>query len=297
MTPQGITRAIGRGLLIAPLTIFFVTFLVAPLTLTLSAAFQRIDTATYEVTDHATLHQFFRFLGDEYYLGVMWATFRITALTTLFCVLLGYPYALAMWRARPAERQVLRLIALSPLLISFVIMNLGWLIILAPGGVINATLQSLGLIGQPLPLLYSSGAVIVGLVHVHLPFMILSIENALEGIRPELLRAGASLGSDPWRLFRHVIWPLSISGVVTGSTIVFATTASSFVTPVLLGGARVKTMASVAYQQILVTLDLPFGSAVALLLVLLTALVTLSVGAAAMRLIPHLRLIQQSRRG
>lgn len=280
--------AVGHRLLLVLLAAFFLTLLVIPLSLLLSSAFQRVDLSTFQTTDRFTLHQFVRFFSDEYYLELLVRTVRIAGQTTVLCLLIGYPVALHMWQASPRERQILRLIVLSPLLISFVILNFGWLIILAPQGLINNLLLATGLSRTRLSLLYSEGAVVVGLVHIHLPFMILSIENALETLSTDVVKAGRSLGADRWRLMRHVIWPLSIGGVVSGSVIVFATTASSFVTPVLLGGAWVKTLASVAYQQIVVNLDVPFGSAIAIILLMLTAIVTFVLVRMADRLQPHL---------
>ena len=278
----------GRVALYAPLTLFFLGLVVFPLGLMLSSAFQRVDTMTYEVTDHLTLYQFVRFFTDKFYLGILVETFDISLRTTALAVLIGYPYALYMWRASRMERQVLRLIALSPLLISLVIMNFGWLIVLAPTGIVNRLLMATGITSAALPLLYTKGAVILGLAHVHLPFVILSVENALETIRPELLSAGSSLGAGPWRLFRHVVLPLSVQGAVTGAVIVFALTSSAFVTPALLGGSWVKTLASVAYSQIMVTLDTPFGSAMALILLVFTGLMTVGLTRVAILFQPHL---------
>jgi putative spermidine/putrescine transport system permease protein len=278
----------GRLALVAPLIVIFFTILIFPLGLMLSSAFQRISLSTYQVTDRFTLYQFVKFFGDSYYLELLWQTLNIAGLTTLFCLLIGYPFALHMWRAGRRERQVLRLIVLSPLLISFVVLNFGWLIILAPQGVVNSVVTGLGLSNQPLTLLYTKGAVIAGLVHVHLPFMILSIENGLETIRPDLVRAASSLGATRSRQFLHIILPLSAAGVVSGCLITFATTASAFVTPVLLGGAWVKTLASVAYQQIMVNLDIPFGSAIAIILLLLTGLLTFALVRLTTWLQPHL---------
>jgi len=277
-----------RAALVAPLLLIFATILIFPLALMLSSAFQRISLSTYQVTETFTLYQFVKFFGDGYYLGLLWQTLNIAGLTTVSCLLIGYPFALHMWRAKPGERQALRLIVLSPLLISFVVLNFGWLIILAPQGLINSLVLSLGLSKEPLSLLYTKGAVIVGLVHVHLPFMILSIENALETIRPEVVRAAASLGASPAHQYFRVILPLSVSGVVSGCLIVFATTASAFVTPVLLGGPWVKTLASVAYQQIMVNLDIPFGSALSIILLLLTGTLTFALARLTAWLQPHL---------
>ena len=279
---------LGRFVMMAPLVVVFFAILIMPLGLMLSSAFQRISLSTYQVIEPLTLYQFIKFFGDGYYLELLWQTLNIAGQTTFFCLLIGYPFALHMWRSSPRERQILRLVVLSPLLISFVVLNFGWLIILTPQGVANSLIQGLGLSSQPLSLLYTKGAVITGLVHVHLPFMILSIENGLETIRPDVVRAASSLGASPARQFLHVILPLSAGGVVSGCLIVFATTSSAFVTPVLLGGAWVKTMASVAYQQIMINLDIPFGSAISIILLLLTGALTFLLVKLTAWLQPHL---------
>lgn len=285
--PQ-IRRSYGSTILIALLVAFFFFALILPLGLALSSAFQRIDMLTFQVSDRLTLYQFWRFFGDTYYLGIMWRTLVISANTTLCCLLLGYPIAFHMWRSSVRERQILRLVVLSPLLISFVVLNFGWLIILAPQGLINGLLMRIGISSAPLPLLYTEGAVILGLVHVHLPFMVLAIENSLDTVRPDVIRSAASLGANPREQFIRVILPLSVSGIVSGSLIVFATTASSFVTPVLLGGAWVKTLASVAYRQIVVNLDFAFGSAIAIILLVMTATLTFILTRLAIYFQPHL---------
>jgi ABC-type spermidine/putrescine transport system permease subunit I len=122
-------------------------------------------------------------------------------------------------------------------------------------------------------MLFTRGAVVAGLVHINLPFMVIAIENTLRSIAPDVIRSAQSLGSNRPRLFLHVILPLSISGVVSGCVIAFALSASAFVTPLLLGGTWVKTMAALAYEQALVNLDIPFAGAVSLILLVGTVIV------------------------
>ncbi|MBJ3775649.1 ABC transporter permease [Acuticoccus mangrovi] len=275
------------AILFVSLAAFFFVVLVIPFGLLLSTAFRQMDLMTYQFQDGYSFHQFLRFFSDAYYLRILFDTVVLALETTFVTLVLAYPLALYMSRAGVRERQILRLLSVSPILISIVVMNFGWVIVMAPQGLVNNTLMGLGLIDEPLPLLYSHVVVVLGLVHVHLPFMILAIDNGLGSIQPEVLKAAESLGASRWKTLRNVIWPLSINGVVSGSIVVFALTASSFVTPMLLGGAWTKTLATVAYQQILFTLDSPFGAAICLILLSVTATFSIGLTRLAIRLQPH----------
>jgi len=142
---------------------------------------------------------------------------------------------------RPRERAILMLLIISPLVVSIVIRNLGWLIILGRRGLLDALAGLLGL--GSADLLRTETAVVIGLAHIFYPFMVLSIYGSLQNIDPAVLRAAANLGAGPWRAFSAVTLPLSMPGLIAGSLIVFALSVSSFVTPALLGGARVKVAA------------------------------------------------------
>ena len=174
-------------------------------------------------------------------------------------------------RIRRRRRAYLTLVILAPLLISVVVRSFGWLVILGPNGLVNSALRGLGLIDEPLRLLYTETAIALGLVHVFLSFMVLSVAAALGRIDPAVLRAAASLGAGPIRTFLRVVLPLSLPGVAAGSVIVFTLSASAFITPALLGGPRVKVMSYLAYQQTMLLSDWPYGAAIALVLLAMTS--------------------------
>ncbi len=277
----------------APVCAVFLLFFVLPVALMLSASFERIDTLTLEVVERFTFAQYFKFLTDSFYLRILLNTLWISAGTTLVSLLVGYPVALHMSRLEGLSRQIILIIVLSPLLISHAVLNFGWLIVLNSNGLVNSTLRSAGLIQTPLPLLHTALAVILGLVHSHLPFIVLPIENALRSVRPEVSRAAVSLGANSFRLFRYVTLPLSIKGIVTGSVIVFSLSASSFVIPVVLGGVRVRTMASVAFEEVMLNLNAPFAAAVSLLLLAMTTIAVAALGWIGRKLQPP-ALVQQA---
>ncbi|MDP9336892.1 MAG: ABC transporter permease [Actinomycetota bacterium] len=180
--------------------------------------------------------------------------------------------------ARGAERAYLLLLVLSPLLVSLVIRNFGWVIVLGPNGLLNSLLLGIGLVREPLRLLYTQTAVIIGLVHLWLPFTVLAILTALYNIPDELQRAAKSLGASPIRTFVAVTLPLSIPGIFAGSLIVFSLTVGTFVTPVILGGGRITMMAEAAYDQTFTLFNWQFASAISFVLLAVTTGVVLAAG-------------------
>jgi len=257
-------------LLSVPLLLFIAIFGI-PLVLLLATSFERTDPATFKVLESFTLHNYQRFLTDGFYLGVLWTTLKLGALSTLVCIIFGYPVALFLMEAGGRERSILMLLIISPLLVSLVIRSLGWIIILGRRGLLDSVTNALHL--GSVNLMYSETAVVIGQAHVFFPFMVLSIYAALQNIDPAVLRAASNLGAPPLRVFWNVTLPLSMSGVVAGSLIVFALCVSSFVTPMLLGGPFVKVAGYLVWEQALQVLDWSFAAAIATTLLVLTAII------------------------
>lgn len=256
-------------LLAAPLAVYAVLYL-APLASLFGLSLFRFDRVTGALAE-PTLANYTRLLGDPFYLGILGRTLRVGLLVTLATLLLGYPLAYHLVRTTGRRRTWLTLLVLAPLLVSVVVRSFGWLVILGPNGLVNAVLLRLGLVGEPLRLLYTEGAIVLGLTHVFLSFMVLSVAAVLARIDPALLRAAQNLGATPAQAFWRVVAPLSLPGVAAGSLIVFTLSTSAFITPALLGGPRVKVMSYLAYQQTLLLSDWPAGGAVAFVLLAVTA--------------------------
>jgi putative spermidine/putrescine transport system permease protein len=248
-------------------------FFAIPVGILLISSLQRVDPTTATVMERFTLYNYSRFLSDRFYLGVLFTTLKISLMVTVICLVTGYPTAAVMASASPRERSILTLLVLSPLVVSLVIRNLGWLIILGPKGVANTALISLGLVKDPLALMYTQTAVVIGLVHVFYPFMVLAILSSLQRIDPSVVRAAHTLGATPLRTFWHVTLPLSAPGMVAGALIVFALSMSSFVTPSLLGGPWVKVMAFLAWEQAVLVLDWPFAASISVILLAVTGVI------------------------
>lgn len=200
-------------------------------------------------------------------------TFWISALVTLLCVLIGVPEAIVLSRMGAPWRSIFLILVLTPLLISVVVRAFGWSLLLGADGLVNQAIVALG--GRPLKLLYTPFAVIVGLVHVMLPFMIIPVWTSLQKLDPAAEQAALSLGASHLTVLRRIVLPQVMPGVLSGTLIVFGLAASSFAIPGLLGGRRLKMVATLIYDQYLAELNWPMGATLAVALLLLNLLVML----------------------
>lgn len=216
--------------------------------------------------DAVTLANYDRALGDPFYLAVLGRTLAVGAIITALCLLLSYPIAMHLACVSDRWHALFYALVVSPLLIGVLVRNFGWMIILSFSGPLNQALLALGLIEQPLRLLFNLPVVVIALVHVFMPFMVLPITNSLRAIDPALYEASTSLGASRCRTFRRITLPLSLPGVLAGAILVFVLAVSAFVTPVLLGGQTVALMPSIVIQQLIGVFAWPFGAALAMVL-------------------------------
>jgi spermidine/putrescine transport system permease protein len=204
-------------------------------------------------------------LADSIYLVILWRSVWIAAAATIASLLLGFPLALFISRSGARKNLYLSLVLL-PFWTSFLIRTYAWMFLLRDTGLINTALQKLGLIHEPLPLLYNNGAVVLGLVYSYLPFMVLPIYAALERLDVTLLEAAADLGARPWATLAHVTIPLSAPGLWAGSILVFIPCLGAYLTPDLLGGGKSVMVGNLIQNQFTTARDWPFGSALSLAL-------------------------------
>jgi spermidine/putrescine transport system permease protein len=215
------------------------------------------------------LTNYFRAL-DPLYLRIYVRSFVLAAATTLICLLLGFPVAqfIAGLKSSNLKNLLIALVTL-PFWTSFLVRTYAWMILLRTDGPINRLLLQVGILHQPLDILYNDFAIVIGLVYGELPFMILPLFTVLEKIGPELLEASGDLGSSSWQTFKRVLLPLSRPGIVAGVILVFVPSVGAFITPDLLGGAKSAMIGNLIQSQFAVIRDQPFGSAIAFLLALL----------------------------
>jgi len=252
--------------LIAPGTIWLLLLMVVPCLLVFVYAF--FERGVYGgIVYSFTLENFSR-AAEPVYRAVFFKSAGIAALATLIALLLAYPAAWAISRA-PQRRQIsLLILVMLPFWSNYLIRTYAWIVLLNREGIINHGLAGLGLIDEPLSLLYNEFAIVVGLVYNYIPFVILTIYASLQRVNPEILEASADLGAPGWKTFLRVTLPLTMPGVAAGAVFVFVLSIGNFITPDLLGGGRTLMVGNLIYDQFLTARDWPFGSALSLLLII-----------------------------
>jgi putative spermidine/putrescine transport system permease protein len=222
-----------------------------------------------------TLANYLRFVTDPFYVEILVDTLLIGAVVVSICLLLGYPVAYVLARSRGRYRALLVFLVMAPLLIATVIRNLGWFPILSDNGMVNWLLTTTGLVGAPIRMLNNVTGVVVALVHTFLPFMILALVTVIQKIGVDLEEASQNLGAGPWTTFFRVVLPLSRPGLLAGYLVVFTSVISAFTTPAMMGGKRVLVMSTFIEQQIRSVLNYPFGAALAVVLMIVGAMLTM----------------------
>lgn len=225
-------------LLLAPTLLVMAYAFVAPLATFFEYSFYRFRRGRLEQV--FTLDTYSRFLFDDYYHLIIYDTLRMATLVTVLSLLIGYPLAYALYRInRPSIQRWLSLLIFSPILVSVVVRSYGWIVLLSDQGPVNWVLLRLGIIAEPLTLVFNLVGVVISLTHVFLPFVVFPIFSALTRLDPELKQAAEDLGAGWWTTFRRITLPLSLPGVVAGAQISFTLALGAFVTPAMLGGGRV----------------------------------------------------------
>jgi spermidine/putrescine transport system permease protein len=222
-------------------------------------------------TGGVTLAHYQRAL-DPLYLSVLLRSARLALVTTLIALAVGYPCALALRAMSDRARAVALALVVLPSWLNLLVKNYAWIVILRRQGVLNTILLATGAIDAPLPLLFNDWAVLTGLVHTYLPFMILPLYAAVDRMDGSLLEAARDLGAGRWHTFRHVVLPQTRTGALVGTVLVFIPTLGAFVTPDLLGGTRSLMIANLIENQVLQARDWPFAAALSMFLIALVLL-------------------------
>ncbi len=209
---------------------------------------------------------------DSFYATIYLSSIKIAAVATVLCLLLGYPMAYFIARQRPGRRNLLLLAVILPFWISFLLRVYAWVGLLNNRGIINNALMALGIIDQPLPLIYNDFAVYIGIVYSYLPFMILPLYASLERMDLDLHDAAADLGAKRWQVFVDVTLPLSAPGILAGCLLVFIPAIGEFIIPALLGGSDTLMIGRILWDEFFVNRDWPVASAVAVVLLLILVL-------------------------
>jgi len=244
--------------------------------MTLALSFYTFD-YTAGIDKTLTLTNYADVLFDGYFHEIFLRTYGISLVTTVLCVLLGAPEAYILYRMRSPWRSIFLLVTLGPLLISVVVRTLGWVLLIGGNGLLSQFLQAVGLAGsRGMSLMYTHTGVVIAMVHVLVPFMVISVWASLRKVDLSTGDAALSLGAKPFTVLRRVIFPQVLPGVLSGSLIVFALTASYFATPSIIGGRRLKVVATSVYDEYLSTMNWPLGASISVVLLVLNVAIVMS---------------------
>lgn len=256
-------RSLG---LASPVLLWLGFFMAIPMLAVLVISFMQRDNLG-NIVWNFTFDNYARFF-DSLYLGIYWDTITLSVLTTAICLLVSYPLAYYITTVGPKAQKWWLISITIPFWINFLIRTYAWVMILRTQGLLNTGLESIGLIDEPLQLLYTKGAVLVGMVYTFIPYMVLPIYVALEQMDRRLLEAASDLGASRWRSFWHITLPQTKTGIMTGSVLVFVTTSGMFVVTDILGGAKSQMISNIIQNQFLSARDWPFGSALSIIFVI-----------------------------
>ncbi|MGB8693786.1 MAG: ABC transporter permease subunit [Steroidobacteraceae bacterium] len=274
-------RNLGRRLVTAVPMVWLLLFFMVPFILVFGISFSQAQLSIppfaplWEWVDHRVLAlrvhlTNYHFLAtDALYISSYLYSLKVAAISTLFCLLLGYPMAYGIARAAPTTRSLLLMLIILPFWTSFLLRVYAWIGLLKNNGVINNVLMSLGLIHQPIVMMQTDFAVYIGIVYSYLPFMILPLYANLEKHDRTLLEAAADLGARPWKSFLRITLPLSSPGIIAGALLVFIPAVGEYVIPSLLGRSDQLMIGRVLSDEFFENRDWPVASAVAIAMLLL----------------------------
>jgi putrescine transport system permease protein len=220
----------------------------------------------------ATLDNYRFITEDNLYWISYFKSLKIAAISTVLCLLLGYPMAYGIAKSQPRTRNILLMLVILPFWTSFLLRVYAWIVMLGKTGAINSLLLEVGLISTPIEMLYTDGAVYLGIVYTYIPFMILPLYSVLEKMDTNLQDAAADLGARRWQVFFNITLPLSMPGVIAGSMLVFIPAVGEFVIPSLLGGIDSLMIGRTLYDEFFINRDWPLASAVATVLLFIIVL-------------------------
>jgi len=258
--------------LVGPATAYVAVGLLVPLAILLRYSFNSVDRRRIMV-ETFSLDNYIKFFSDPYYTGVLWTTLRVAALCTVICLVMGLPLAYVLARTQSRFKNVLIMLVVLPLFVGNAVRAAGWMIVFGSKGFLNVSLMKVGVIDEPIQIMFTEGAVVAGIIAVNLPYMVLTLQSVIEGINRNVEEAAFSLGAGPIMMFRRVLLPLALPGLIAGTILTFILGMNAYATPVLLGGPKFRMMAPLIYGQFQLN-NWPFGASVAFILMTATLALT-----------------------
>lgn len=252
-------------LLLLPGVLFLTIFMIIPILMTIGTTF-------FHEGGGFSIQGYLDFFQDQYFIEILLTTLRVSLFTTIICILLGFPAAYYISKLKQRKKAIMLLLTIFPLLTSPVVRSFSWMVIIGKNGVVNKLLMGMGLIEKPLDILYTPTAIIIGLVHLFLPLIIVTLVGVMENIETDLLKAAESLGASRLAVFSKVIIPLSVPGLVIGSILVFVGSFTAYTTPALLGGKQ-RVISTFLYQNAITLNEWQVASIVATIMIAVTVLI------------------------
>lgn len=266
----------GYYMLLIPCVILVAYFMIVPLIGTILPTFTN--------TTDGMFSAYTSFLKDEYMMSIFIRTIKISLLSSIICMFIGVPVAYFISRTSKKLRGLFIALTVFPILTNSVVRSFAWMSILGKNGVINSLLMKLNLINEPLSLLYTEGAIIIGTVYIFLPLMIISLVGVMENVENDLLEAAESLGANKLKAFFKVVFPLSLPGLIVGTVLVFTGSLTAYTTPQLLGGNKNTVLATLIYQKTMTLGDWQGAAVVATIMIVVTLIVIKGINFLASRL-------------
>jgi putative spermidine/putrescine transport system permease protein len=270
-------KRLAGWILSSPATLAVSLFLIIPVAATISATF---------TSPEGIFAPYNEFFSSGFQRAVLWRTFEVAAITTVISLVFGLLTAYVVSRCSPWMKSILIILAVFPLLTGVVVRSFAWLIILGRNGILNNSLEWLGVIERPMALLYTQTSVVVAMVYIFVPLMVLVLVGVLENIPDDLIDAASSLGASPTKTFIQIVLPLAVPGLIVGAVLVFTASFTSYATPHLLGGTRQMMMGTFLHQRAMVSFDWVSASTVAAIMVVVIVATVLVMTRIARRLNP-----------
>lgn len=255
----------GHYLLFIPCIVLVAYFMIVPLL--------DIIIPTFANTKDGMFSAYREFFTDSYMMSIFWRTIKISLISSLICMVIGVPVSYYISRVSKKVRGLFIALTVFPILTNSVVRSFAWMSILGKNGIINNLLIKLNIVNEPLSLLYTEGAIIVGTVYIFLPLMIISLVGVMENIDNDLLEAAESLGANKLKAFFRVIFPLSLPGLIVGTVLVFTGSLTAYTTPQLLGGNKNTVLATLIYQKTMTLGDWQGAAVVATIMIVVTLIV------------------------
>ena len=263
------------GTLVVPATIFVAIGLIGPIAILFRYSLNQFIPGQFMV-DGLTIENYVKFFTDPYYINVLVRTVRVAVICTIACLILGFPLAYVLARTQTRFKNLLIMLVVLPMFVGNAVRAAGWMTAFGNRGAFNASLIALGMVDQPIEIMYTEPAVLIGMIAINLPVMVLTLQSVIEGIPRDVEEAALSLGAGPSAMFRRVLWPLALPGIVAGTILTFILAMNAYATPVLLGGPNFQTMGPLVYDQFAQQNNWPFGGAISFILMTATILLTVA---------------------